>query len=151
MSLDSDLNVRPATGDDAARMAELNGVLGYSGEPEVFRQRLEQLLPRPDHAAFVAEIAPNLVIGWIEGEERQILAVGRVCEIVGLVVDEAHRGAGVARRLVDAVERWAIRRGLEQVSLRSNVVRPESHSFYEKVGYTRFKTQHAYRKRLRDT
>ena len=99
----------------------------------------------------MAEVAPNLVIGWIEGEERQILAIGRVCEIVGLVVDEAHRGAGVARRLVEAVERWAIARGLEQVSLRSNVVRPESHAFYEKVGYTRFKTQHAYRKRLRET
>jgi hypothetical protein len=37
------------------------------------------------------------------------------------------------------------------VSLRSNIVRPESHAFYEKIGYARFKTQHAYRKRLRDS
>jgi GNAT superfamily N-acetyltransferase len=131
-------------------MAELNGVLGYPVEPDAFRQRLEQILPRADHAAFVAEIAPHLVIGWIEGEERQILAVGRLCEIVGLVVDATHRGAGVARSLVETLERWAIGRGLGQVSLRSNVVRPESHAFYEKLGYSRFKTQHAYRKRLRD-
>jgi GNAT superfamily N-acetyltransferase len=127
-------------------MAELNGVLGYPIEPDLFRRRLEQLLPRADHAAFVAEIAPGMVIGWIEGEERQILAVGRLCEVVGLVVDESHRQAGVARQLMEAVEQWAIERGLEQVSLRSNVVRPESHAFYEKIGYTRFKTQHAYRK-----
>jgi GNAT superfamily N-acetyltransferase len=129
-------------------MAELNAVLGYPGEPDVFRQRLEQLLARADHALFVAEIAPHRVIGWIEGEERQILAVGLLCEVVGLVVDAKHRGAGVARSLVEAVERWAIDRGLEQVSLRSNVVRPESHAFYEKVGYVRFKTQHAYRKSI---
>lgn len=112
--------------------------------------RLERLLARPDHIVFVAEIAPGLVVGWIEGEERDILAIGRVCEIVGLVVGQAHRGAGVARRLVTAVEEWAAGRGLPQVSLRSNIVRPESHAFYEKVGYSRFKTQHAYRKRLRD-
>ncbi len=127
-------------------MAELNDVLGYPIEPELFRRRLEQLLPQADHAAFVAEIDPGLVIGWIESEERQILAVGRLCEVVGLVVDENHRRAGVARRLMEAVEQWAIERGLEQVSLRSNVVRPESHAFYEKIGYARFKTQHAYRK-----
>jgi GNAT superfamily N-acetyltransferase len=131
-------------------MAELNGVLGYPVEPDLFRRRLEQLLPRADHATFVAEIDRDLVIGWIEGEERHILAIGRVCEIVGLVVDESHRRVGVARRLMEAVEQWAIERGLEQVSLRSNVVRPESHAFYEKIGYARFKTQHAYRKKLRD-
>jgi GNAT superfamily N-acetyltransferase len=67
-----------------------------------------------------------------------------------LVVSEAHRGAGVGRRLLEAVEQWGAGRGLDQVSLRSNIIRPESHAFYEKVGYTRFKTQHAYRKRLRD-
>ena len=42
--------VRPATVEDAAIMAELNRVLGYPVEPEVFRQRLEQLLGHPDHA-----------------------------------------------------------------------------------------------------
>jgi GNAT superfamily N-acetyltransferase len=129
-------------------MAELNHVLGYPVETDVFRQRLEGALLRADHILFVAETAPGFLVGWIEGEEREILAVGRLCEIVGLVVSEAHRGAGVARRLVEAVERWATGRGLEQVSLRSNVIRPESHAFYEKVGYTRFKTQHAYRKRI---
>src|SRR5688572_305505 len=131
-------------------MAELNDVLGYPIEPDLFRRRLEQLLSQANRAAFVAEIDPGLVIGWIESEERQILAVGRLCEVVGLVVDESHRRAGVARRLMEAIEQWAIERGLEQVSLRSNVVRPESHAFYEKIGYARFKTQHAYRKQLRD-
>lgn len=114
------------------------------------KSRLERLLARPDHVLFVAEIAPELVVGWIEGEERDILAIGRVGEIVGLVVGQAHRGAGIARRLVEAVEEWAAGRGLAQVSLRSNIVRPESHAFYERVGYARYKTQHAYRKRLPD-
>jgi hypothetical protein len=35
-----------------------------------------------------------------------------------------------------------------EISVGSNVVRPESHPFYEHLGYQRAKTQHAYRKRL---
>jgi GNAT superfamily N-acetyltransferase len=143
--------IRKATLTDAPQIAQLNGELGYPVEAGEMKSRLERLLTRTDHAAFVAEMAPDGVIGWIEGEERDILAVGRVGEIVGLVVGAQHRGAGVARRLVEAVEQWAVGRGLGLVSLRSNVVRPESHAFYEKVGYARFKTQHAYRKWLRDS
>ena len=143
--------VRKASLIDARQLAELNGALGYPVETEAIQKRLEQLLPRANHVVFVAEIAPDNVIGWIQGEEREILAIGRFCEIVGLVVSEAHRGAGVGRQLVNAVEEWAAGRGLPQVSLRSNIVRPESHAFYEKVGYSRFKTQHAYRKRLGET
>jgi GNAT superfamily N-acetyltransferase len=64
------------------------------------------------------------------------------------VVDARERGRGVGRRLVAAVEEWARARGLEQIAVRSNVTREESHPFYEHLGYTRVKTQHAYRKRL---
>jgi len=68
--------------------------------------------------------------------------------LLGLVVDARQRRQGVGRRLVAAVEAWAARRGLELVSVRSNVARAESHPFYERLGYARVKTQHAYRKRL---
>jgi len=63
-------------------------------------------------------------------------------------VDQEYQGQGVGRRLVVAVERWAVMRGLEQIAVRSNVLRTDSHPFYERLGYTRTKTQHAYRKPL---
>ena len=34
------------------------------------------------------------------------------------------------------------------MSVRSDIVRAESHPFYQRVGYERAKTQHVYRKRL---
>jgi predicted N-acetyltransferase YhbS len=34
------------------------------------------------------------------------------------------------------------------MTVRSNVVRSGSHPFYERLGYARSKTQHAYRKAL---
>lgn len=139
--------VRKAKSTDATRVAELSGILGYPVDRETMQRRLEKLGERDNHVVFVAEINEK-VVGWIHGAERELLVVDRIGEICGLVVAQAQRTGGVGRRLVEAVEQWARGRGLDQVSVRSNVARTESHPFYEKVGYTRLKTQHAYRKRL---
>jgi GNAT superfamily N-acetyltransferase len=143
----NDFIVRRARSTDAAAVAELSGILGYPVDHETMRSRLEQLGGREEHVVFVAETNGE-VVGWIHGAERELLVVGRVAEICGLVVAEGRRASGVGRRLVEAMEQWAGGRGLDHVSVRSNVVRPESHSFYEKIGYARLKTQHVYRKRL---
>jgi GNAT superfamily N-acetyltransferase len=88
------------------------------------------------------------VVGWIHALELELLEVERHCEIAGLVVDVAYRGQGGGRQLVEAAERWAAGRGNANMHVRSNVVRPESHPFYERMGYARVKTQHAYHKTL---
>jgi GNAT superfamily N-acetyltransferase len=95
----------------------------------------------------IAELSEVLGYPATAGE-RELLESGRRCEILGLVVDSTHRGRGVGRRLVQAAEAWALARGLDQMAVRSNVGRAESHPFYERLGYVRAKTQHAYRKRL---
>jgi GNAT superfamily N-acetyltransferase len=61
-------------------------------------------------------------------------------------VDLGHRRRGVGQELVAAVEWWALGRGVTEISVRSNVVRAESHPFYQRLGYRRTKTQHVYRK-----
>jgi GNAT superfamily N-acetyltransferase len=139
--------VRKAKSSDAMRVAELSGVLGYPVDRAAMQRRLEKLDGREQHVVFVAEVNGEIV-GWIHAAERELLVADRIGEICGLVVAEGQRAGGVGRRLVEAVEQWARERGLGQVSVRSNVARPESHPFYEKVGYTRVKTQHAYRKSL---
>ena len=141
------MRIRHATGDDAPRLAELSGVLGYPVEARVLSERLAHLLARDDNAVFVA-VDGDQVVGWIHGAEHELLETGRVCEILGLVVDRAARRGGAGGALVAAIERWAASRLLAQVSVRSNVVRVESHPFYERLGFRRVKTQHAYRKAL---
>ncbi|HSV63401.1 MAG TPA: GNAT family N-acetyltransferase [Chthoniobacterales bacterium] len=130
-------------------MAELSGMLGYPAKIEAIEARLKRMIEHDEHVVFVAEKAPDeVVVGWIHAAEQEILEAGCLCEIKGLVVAEGERGRGAGRHLIEAVERWALARGLDEVSVRSNVVRVESHLFYERMGYARFKTQHAYRKRL---
>jgi GNAT superfamily N-acetyltransferase len=144
----NNLTIRKAKIGDAPRVAELSGMLGYPVQGEVMKSRLEQLLMRDEHVVFVAEGTPGDVVGWIHAADQDILEAGRVCEIWGMVVAEGERGCGLGRRLIEAVEQWALIRGLDQISVRSNVVRAESHPFYERMGYSKFKTQHVYRKRL---
>lgn len=139
--------IRHAVPDDAARLAELSGVLGYPVEARVVSERLARLLARDADAVFVA-VDADRVVGWIHGAEHELLEIGRVCEILGLVVDASVRRGGAGRALVAAIEDWAASRRLPQVSVRSNVVRVESHPFYERLGYTRVKTQHSYRKAI---
>lgn len=140
--------IRRARPEDAARLAQLSEVLGYPVKPEILRDRLDRLLEGSRDVVFLAELPKAGTVGWIHGAEQELLESDRRCEILGLVVDPKHRGKGVGRRLVEAVERWAEQRGLKQIAVRSNVTRLESHPFYERLGYVRAKTQHAYRKPL---
>ncbi len=142
------LTIREATPADAAAIARLSGVLGYPAEEDVVRARLERLLARPEDVVFAADLPGAGLVGWLHAAAQETLESGRGCELVGLVVDADHRRLGAGRLLVEAAERWARAHGLDRVSVRSNVVRAESHPFYERLGYTRAKTQHAYRKRL---
>jgi N-acetylglutamate synthase-like GNAT family acetyltransferase len=142
------ITLRKAEPGDASRLAELSETLGYPVEPHVMRDRLKKIISKPDHAVFVAEMSPSLVAGWIHAAEQDILEAGLSCEILGLVVGADQRGRGIGRRLIERIEQWALERGLNQLSVRSNVNRTESHPFYERLGYTRVKTQHAYQKRI---
>lgn len=142
------MTIRKAILDDAPQLAELSEVLGYPVDVHLLKRRLEIILPKNDHVVFVAESSPNSISGWIHAADQEILEAGRFCEILGLVVGATQRRTGVGRRLVSEVERWAAERGINQISVRSNVIRPESHQFYQHLGFVRIKTQHVYRKEL---
>jgi len=142
------ITIRRAALSDAERLGELSAVLGYAVPPATMSARLARLLASAADIVAVAVAPPGLVVGWIHGAEHELIETGSHCEILGLVVDADHRRVGAGRELVAAVEAWAAGRGLECVRVRSNVVRVESHPFYERLGYRRVKTQHSYRKPL---
>lgn len=138
--------IRKARLSDASQLAELSKVLGYPVESEILRSRIKRILSREDHHLLVGESRPGEVAGWIHAAEQDVLESGRSCEILGLVVAANQRGRGVGRRLIEGVEQWASNRGLKRLSVRSNVSRTESHPFYERLGFVRVKSQHAYTK-----
>ena len=141
------LTVREAALADAARIADLATQLGYPSTTEQVLARLRTLPQDGTHAVYVAENDAG-VIGWVHVFELLPVCHNRVAEVAGLVVDASCRASGVGKRLMDAAENWAREKGLDTVVLRSNVIREAAHKFYENLGYTRIKTQHAFRKVL---
>jgi GNAT superfamily N-acetyltransferase len=130
--------------EDAAEIARLVTELGYPVEVGAILPRLQALLTHPDHLVTAAAGPNDRLSGVIMAEHRALLLYGPQVEIMGLSVGSDVRRSGVGRALVKAVEAWARQFGDSQIVVRSNVVRPESHPFYEKIGYERTKTQHVY-------
>lgn len=63
---------------------------------------------------------------------------GGCCEVKVLWVAEGHRGRGLGRRLLQAAEDEALRRGCTQVVLTSHSF--QAPGFYERLGYRRLAT-----------
>ena len=81
---------------------------------------------------------------WIaQGPERQIVgyvgvelsALGGEADIINLAVHPNHRRAGVGRRLLTAVTRYCLRRGVTLVWLRVRASNRSARAFYRRCGF----------------
>ena len=141
------IEVRPARPSDAERVAALSGQLGYPCSPQEIEERLRRLERAKGHAVFVAERSGR-VVGWVDVHVSRTVTTPTQAEVGGLVVEEACRGGGVGRLLMQRAEQWAREHECRVVRLRSNVIRADAHAFYTRLGYTEFKTQKNFRKEL---
>jgi GNAT superfamily N-acetyltransferase len=141
-------SIIPAKEADAVEISRLSLELGYPTGMEETRGVLARMLGSPSYFAVVASTGEGPLLGWAVAERRLMLESGESAELTGLVVASAARRLGVGSALVAAAEEWARANGFSSLRVRSNVTRAESHPFYEKLGFERAKTQHAYRKAL---
>jgi GNAT superfamily N-acetyltransferase len=140
------MNIRRAIASDAAALAALSAQLGYPAQPEEAAERLTAL---GAGALLVAE-EDGSVLGWIHVCGIRFFQSPPFAEIGGLVVDEAARGKGVGKLLLEAAVGWAAEQGYGKLRVRSNVVREEAHRFYEREGFQRIKTQAVFDRKLLD-
>jgi GNAT superfamily N-acetyltransferase len=142
------LAVREARLNDAARLAELSGQLGYPSTHDQVESRLREIQATAEHAVFVAELATGEVAGALGVFVMRTMEADPRAEIGGLVVDERYRSQGLGQRLMERAEEWAREKHCAEVGLRSNVIRDRAHAFYERLGYRVVKTQKSFRKIL---
>jgi ribosomal protein S18 acetylase RimI-like enzyme len=133
----SPLPIRRATAADAAEVARLFTVLGHPTTAEEAAARWAGFEAQ-GNSAFVAEREDGTLGGVITTHRTMVLhrpkPVGR---ITGLVVDEALRGRGVGRALVEAAELDLRGAGCGLLEVTSNLRRADAHAFYERLGYER--------------
>lgn len=140
--------IRPAIESDAAELARLTSQLGYPVSVAAMRRRLARILGTSDSRLLVAERPGGGLAGWIHGFLCPLLESDFRVEIGGLIVDEHSRRIGVGRRLVQAIEDWAVASGASELSVRCRVERAEAHTFYEGLSFRHRKTQRVFRKRI---
>ena len=134
--------------EDATRVAELAGELGYPSTAEQILARKAVLDRQGMSVVYVAETAPGAVVGWIIVSEICSMELDPHAEVKGLVVADGVRSGGIGAKLMEVGEAWARARGLREMVLRSNVIRDRAHAFYKRIGYEEQKRQVKLRRRL---
>jgi GNAT superfamily N-acetyltransferase len=135
------------TSGDAGAVANLSTQLGYPATQEDIARRAAVIDAGGQGAVLVAE-DDGRVVGWIHVIATPVLETDLYAEIAGLVVDESCRSRGVGLALLHAAEGWARDAGCTTIRVRSRIARERAHAFYERHGFRRLKTQHAFDKAL---
>jgi GNAT superfamily N-acetyltransferase len=142
------MTIRQAHPSDSADIVRLTGELGYAGDPDALRGRLERVASQRDQVVFVA-VVEERVVGWLQAHASESLESGYRVEIIGLIVGDGCRRRGIGRALVQQAERWALEIGSDVVVVRSNTERVESHDFYPALAFSAAKIQAVYRKQMK--
>jgi len=132
------MDIRKAVLSDAPELATLTEQLGYPADIEGTKTILEDLLRKQEYAVFVG-IIDNKTVAWIQLHQVISMETGVYVEIIGLVVDEEYRGLG--RLLLHAASDWSRSVDCYRLRVRCNIIRTESHKFYQNSGFILKKEQ----------
>lgn len=140
--------IRVARIEDAKAIVGLSLQMGsHALSEKETREMIAKFLSQTNEAIFVAE-NEGKILGYVSLYSNFEILTGPQARIDVIVVDENTRGSGVGRKLMAKAEEWAKENGSKTMKLASNAKRPESHIFYEKIGYAKTKEQFQFKKSL---
>lgn len=141
------LIIREARPQDSEALAELCTQLGYQTDSMDIPLRLSLVNNLDHHAVFIAELDQQ-VVGWIHVYLCPLLVSSLQAQLGGLIVHSNVRGKGIGKNLMQQAEAWCQKNACQYLSVYTNIVRLETHKFYEHLGYRTIKTEHVFRKDL---
>lgn len=132
---------------DAQRIYELcRQELGYDFSVEQVDANVRKLIGSAENLLLVAVDQDDSVIGFVHANNHDPVYAPPMKDIVALVVDPDYRKAGLGRKLIRAVEDWAVSTGAKGVRLNTGVEQKNAVVFYKSLGYHYIKTAYNFRK-----
>jgi GNAT superfamily N-acetyltransferase len=133
--------IRLASSADLPTLVRLLGDLfsievDFTPDPEAQERGLALMLAEPQRRAVIVAEAEGAVIGMVTGQLLVSTAQGGLSVLVeDMVVDARHRGHGVGRALLAAVEHWAVDRGATRLQLLADRENAPALAFYARAGW----------------
>ena len=143
------VDIRSATMDDSSALADLSTQLGYPTSTIQSANRLGLILDSNEQAILLACLAAGTVVGWVHVFLAFRVESDQFAEIGGFVVTEEFRRRGIGRCLLAAAEEWVIQSGITKLRIRSRSNRVDTHTFYERLGFSKSKQQQVFDKSLK--
>jgi len=116
-------------------------------EYEIFSASFDRILANAENRVVIARM-DGRPVGYAQFFPADELGLCRFYEIAELLVAEDARSRGVGQALLDHVEAVARENGIAEIKLSSQTFRNRAHAFYERAGYSNFKTSKFYSKTL---
>lgn len=147
------IRIRPLAPKDIEAVMYLHRELGWNpafkADGSTLRQRLQELITEENALLLVAEIDKR-VVGYIHGETvTYLLFAGREMMVSEVFVDESHRGSGVGRALMAAIEAEAAQRKCFRITVMNGRERESyKRGFYPSQGFEERTQTAVFSKRL---
>lgn len=127
-----------------------NFELGYDVDLDIVKKQIEKLTNDNKHNVIIGfeNEQTRKIVGFVHAELYESLYMDTGLNILGLAVDSNFQGQGIGKKLMSAIENYALKNNISFIRLNSNVRRVEAHKFYESIGYVCDKTQKRLIKKL---
>jgi GNAT superfamily N-acetyltransferase len=137
------VHIRPATTPDLDALVELLAELfsieaDFSPDPARQRRGLALMLAEPERRRVLVAECEGTVVGMVTGQLLVSTAEGGLSLLVeDMIVRQRQRHRGLGRRLLAAMEAWALERGATRAQLLADAENTPALDFYGRVGWER--------------
>ena len=127
-----------------------NFELGYDVNLDIVKKQIRKLTNDNKHNIIIGfeNEQTRKIIGFVHAELYESLYMDTGLNILGLAVNSNFQRQWIGKKLMSAIEDYALKNNISYIRLNSNVRRIEAHKFYESIGYVCDKTQKRLIKKL---